>query len=65
MLAAAGLGLGTCWIGYTQRYLETAAGRALVGLPDDVLPVAPIVVGHPNVMPGPTDRREPVIRWLG
>ena len=65
MLAAAALGLGTCWIGYAQRYLETAAGRALVGLPGEVLPVAPIVVGHPRTVPGPTDRREPEIRWLG
>lgn len=64
MLAAAGLGLGTCWIGYAQRFLETAAGRALLGLPDEVLPVAPIVVGHPNVVPEATDRREPEIRWL-
>jgi nitroreductase len=65
MLAAAGLGLGTCWIGYAQRYLETPAGRALVGLPEGILPVAPIVVGHPSVVPAPTDRREPEIRWLG
>jgi nitroreductase len=65
MLAAAGLGLGTCWIGYAQRYLETAAGRALASLPEEILPVAPIIVGHPNAVPGPTDRREPEIRWLG
>jgi len=65
MLASIGLGLGTCWIGYAQRYLETAAGRALVGLPESILPVAPIVVGHPGAVPGATDRREPEIRWLG
>jgi len=41
MLAAAGLGLGTCWIGHAPRYLETAAGRALGGLPAELLPVAP------------------------
>ena len=65
MLAAAALGLGTCWIGYAQRYLETPAGRALVGLPEEVVAVAPVIVGHPNAVPGPTDRREPGIRWLG
>lgn len=65
MLTAAASGLGTCWIGYAQRFLETADGRAFLGLPESVLPVAPIVVGHPRTIPESRGRREPEIRWVG
>ena len=65
MLAAWARGLGTCWIGFAQRYLETADGKRLLALPPDCVPVAPLVVGHPRTVPVPTDRREPEIRWIG
>lgn len=65
MLAAYALGLGTCWIGFAQRYLNTDEGKRLLGLPPECVPVAPIVVGHPKSVPAPTARREPDIRWVG
>ncbi len=65
MLAAFGRGLGSCWIGYAQRYLATESGKSLLGLPPDCLPVAPLIVGHPVSFPAPTSREEPEIRWLG
>jgi nitroreductase len=65
MLAAFGHGLGTCWIGYAQRYLGTDAGKRLLGLPPDCLPVAPLIVGHPAHLPAPTERTAPEVRWIG
>lgn len=64
MLAAYARGLGTCWIGFAQRYLQTPEGKRLLALPADGLPVAPLVVGYPASVPEPTARRAPDIRWL-
>ncbi len=65
MLAAHAAGLGSCWIGFAQRFLNTSAGKALLGLPSDSVPVAPIIVGHPKGAPPPVPRKEPQIRWVG
>lgn len=65
MLAAHGAGLGTCWIGFAQAYLDTPAGKQLLGLPADCLPVAPIIVGHPKSQPPPVPRKSPPVRWIG
>ena len=65
MLTAYAAGLGTCWIGFAQMFLNTASGKAVLGLPADCVPVAPIIVGHPKVMPASVPRKEPVVRWIG
>ena len=65
MLAAYGLGLGTCWIGFAQGYLGTPAGKEALGLPATWLPVAPLIVGHPRAAPAAVARQEPEIRWIG
>lgn len=65
MLAAYAAGLGTCWIGFAQGYLNTPAGKALLDLPQACVPVAPIIVGHPKAPPPPVTRNAPQIRWLG
>ena len=65
MLAAYGDGLGTCWIGFAQGFLNTPEGKNALGLPATWVPVAPIIVGHPKAMPAPTLRKEPEIRWVG
>jgi len=64
MLAARGAGLGTCWIGFSQGWLGTAEGKALLKLPAAYKPVAPIIVGHPKSVPPPVPRKEPEIRWV-
>ena len=64
MLAAYGEGLGTCWIGFAQGYLNTPQGKRLVGIPDPWVPVAPIIVGHPKAFPSAHERRKPEIRWI-
>jgi nitroreductase len=65
MLAAFGLGLGSCWIGYVQAYLNTSEGKRLLGLDERWLSVAPIVVGYPASRPAPIPRNEPVVDWIG
>ena len=65
MLAACAEGLGTCWIGFAQGWLATAAGKAVLGLPKDYLPVAPIIVGHPQGAEPAVPRKPPEIGWIG
>jgi nitroreductase len=65
MLCAYAAGLGSCWIGFAQRYLGTADGKRALGLPDACVPVAPIIVGHPKNTPSPVSRKPPEIHWIG
>jgi nitroreductase len=65
MLAACAAELGTCWIGFAQGYLNTAEGKAALGLPAAWVPVAPIIVGHPKAVPAAVSRKEPEVRWVG
>jgi|BarGraNGADG00212_2_1021979.scaffolds.fasta_scaffold72263_2 nitroreductase len=65
MLAAYGVGLGTCWIGFAQGFLNTSEGKNALGLPATSVPVAPIIVGHPKTETAPVPRQEPEIRWVG
>lgn len=65
MLAAYAAGLGTCWIGFAQGYLNTSDGKQELGLPAACVPVAPIIVGHPKAAPPPVPRNAPKIRWIG
>jgi nitroreductase len=65
MLAAPASGLGTCWIGFAERFLNTPDGKAAFGLPAAWAPVAPIIVGHAKVPPPLVARKEPVVRWVG
>jgi nitroreductase len=65
MLAAHAAGLGTCWIGFAQGFLNTPEGKSLLGLPAAWVPVAPIIVGHPKGVPAPVPRKSPEVRWVG
>lgn len=65
MHAAYAAGLGTCWIGFAQGFLATDAGKRMLGLPLDWVPIAPIALGHPKAPSQPVPRKEPVIRWIG
>jgi nitroreductase len=48
LLAAADLGLGTCWVGA----FDPDVARQVLGLPDDVEPIAFTPLGYPADMPG-------------
>lgn len=64
MLAAHADGLGSCWIGFAQGFLNSAAGKHVLGLPAAWMPVAPIIVGHPKSAPAPVAHKAPEIRWV-
>jgi nitroreductase len=52
ILAAADLGLGTCWVGA----FDPDAAREVLGLPDDVEPIAFTPLGYPDDRPGQKSR---------
>jgi len=37
----------------------------VLGVPPAYLPVAPIIVGHPQAVPPAVPRKPPEIRWIG
>lgn len=65
MLRATDLGLGTCWIGLVQEWLNTAEGLATVQFPPSVKVVAPLIIGKPAGRHGQVARRAPNIVWVG
>ena len=60
MFSAVDRGLGTCWIGL-GRHVEDPEILHLVGVPDDCVIVAPIIVGFPKKIPAPSGRSTPKI----
>ena len=64
MLAATGLGLGSCWIGLVQGWLNSPEGREAIALPTDEKVIVPLVVGYASEQPRPPQRRKPVITWI-
>lgn len=58
MLAAHARGLGSCWIGFSEAWLNTKAAKARLGIPAEFRPVAPIIVGYPK-HPGLVGERRP------
>ena len=65
MLTAYGAGLGSCWIGFAQSFLNTSDGKRELGLPAVCVPVAPIIVGHPSVGVPMVPRNPATVRWIG
>ena len=53
ILAATDLGLGTCWIGA----FDPKAAREVLGLPDNVEPIAFTPLGYPADQPGTKERK--------
>jgi len=65
MLAAYAGGLGTCWIGFAQSFLNTPHGKKALDLPAAWVSVAPIIVGYPKSDTPPVSRTAPVVKWIG
>jgi nitroreductase len=64
MLAAEALGLGSCLVGGAIDTLSAPETKLELGLPLDLVIVAPIVVGVPAHEEPPTSRREPeILLW--
>ncbi len=61
MLAAHGLGLGTCWIGFAKALLDQPELKKELGVPAEYAVVAPIIVGYPQGRIPQLTRDEPQI----
>ncbi len=57
LLAAHAMGLGAVWLGIYPRDNRVAQTKALLGLPEAVLPLAIIALGYP------AEKKEPSARW--
>lgn len=61
MLAACAMGLGTCIIGSALPAMNVADVRTKLGISDEFIAVAPIVLGYPDDGIEPVQRRSPVV----
>ena len=59
MLAAVGMGLGTCCVGSALPALNAQTVKTELGIPSDVSAIAAIVVGVPAEAPLPSGRKVP------
>lgn len=64
MLAATAHGLGSCWIGLAESFLEGEAGHELLRLRPDAHIVAPVVIGYPRGLLRAVPRHSPHITWI-
>ena len=64
MLAAYGMGMGTCPIGFARPWLDLFETKRELGVPEQYSAVFPVVVGYPTGVPLPMPREEPkVVSW--
>lgn len=64
MLAAYGMGLGTCPIGFARPWFDQLGTKRQLGVPEHYHAVFPMVIGFPASITQPTPRDEPnVVCW--
>ncbi|OKY74867.1 MAG: nitroreductase family protein [Desulfobulbaceae bacterium DB1] len=56
LLAANGLGLGTCWLGVHPRAERMEAIKKMFTLPETIIPMCAIAIGWPAEQPEPRTR---------
>jgi nitroreductase len=59
LLCAHVLGLGACWLGVHPREQRVKSLQGILGLPQQVIPVACIAIGHPAETKEPRTRFNP------
>jgi nitroreductase len=60
MLAAADHGLGSCWVNLGSQIRDRGL-KDEIGLPEDQIIVAPVIVGWPKAIPPAPERKKPNI----
>ena len=64
MLAAYGMGLGTCPIGFARPWFDLPETKRELDIPEQYTAVFPVVVGYPAGLTEPAPREEPnVVSW--
>lgn len=61
MLAAYGMGLGTCPVGFAQPWFDQTDVKLELEIPTDYTAVLPIAIGYPAETPALVDRKPPEI----
>jgi len=62
LLAVHATGLGGCWLGIHPREARMASVRKILGIPENIIPVACIAIGHPGeAKEGRTRYREELV----
>jgi nitroreductase len=56
LLCASTLGLGACWLGVHPRERRIRKLREILSLPESIIPVSCIAIGHPNETKEPRTR---------
>jgi len=64
MLAAYDKGLGTCWIGFAEAWLNQPEAKKELGMPQTFKPIAPVIVGYPQNQPKAPERHRPDLIWI-
>jgi nitroreductase len=64
MLAAHANGLGTCWIGFAQSFLNAPEGKKTLDFPSSWVTVAPIIVGYAKAAIPAVPRKTPTVKWV-
>jgi len=59
LLAAHALGLGAVWLGYYPKMERVGPLKQLLGIPDDIEPLAVLAIGHPAEEKESVDRYDP------
>jgi nitroreductase len=58
LVEATDMGLGSVWLGVHPRERRVAGLRKLLGLPEEVIPLAVVALGHAGEEKAPADRYE-------
>ncbi|CUH94177.1 hypothetical protein P22_0243 [Propionispora sp. 2/2-37] len=63
MLTAHDSGLGTCWIGFAQDFLQKPDIKQELNIPAEYTMVAPLILGYPATQAKPLIKKKPEILY--
>ena len=64
LLGARNMDMGSCWIGSVRPWFDLASTKKELGIPEEVIVVAPVILGYPTKWPDGPGRKPAVIHWL-
>ena len=64
MLAAYSLGLGSCWVQFGSLIKDNEEIREALELKEDEKIFGPIIVGYPQGVTEPPEKKPPAIKWI-
>lgn len=59
ILASHEIGLGSCWVGYAEPYLNSQEGKERLNIPESYQAICALAVGFPQSIPDPPKRKAP------